>query len=68
MMLITGLYEFIGPERINQRLWEKGYNDIRITRRFVPMNEDQNRHTNPIRFMKDGKLFYQQAPAYNPII
>ncbi|MDP4258291.1 MAG: serine hydrolase [Bacteroidota bacterium] len=57
------LYEFLGQETINKRLWEMGYPDIRITRRFVPMNEDQNKHTNPVRFVKDGKLLYAQPPA-----
>ncbi|MFI5155069.1 MAG: serine hydrolase [Chitinophagales bacterium] len=61
------LYEFIGPERINRTLWEKSYNEVRITRRFVPMSEDQNRHTNPIRFVKDGKILYEQPAAFNPI-
>ena len=61
------LYEFVGPERINHSLWKKSYHDIRITRRFVAMNEDQNRHTNPIRFMKDGKILFEQPAAYNPI-
>jgi hypothetical protein len=57
------LYEFLGQETINRRLWAMGYPDIRITRRFVPMNEDQNRHTNPIRFGRDGKTLYSQPPA-----
>ena len=59
------LYEFIGQEQINKRLWQMGYKDARITRRFVPMDEDQNRHTNPIRFMQNEKLLYRQEPAYN---
>src|SRR5882757_2270789 len=59
------LYEFLGQQPLNQHLWQMGYKDIRITRRFVPMNEDQNRHTNPIRFVEKGKLLYMQPPAYN---
>jgi hypothetical protein len=59
------LYEFLGQQYINERLWQMGYKDIRITRRFVPMNEDQNRHTNPIRFVENEKLLYTQASAYN---
>jgi hypothetical protein len=43
------LYEFVGQQTLNQRLWDMGYKDVRITRRFVTMTEDQNRHTNPIR-------------------
>ncbi len=59
------LYEFVGQEALNTRLWQKGYTDSRITRRFVSMNEDQNRHTNGIRFEEKGKLIYQQPPAFN---
>jgi len=61
------LYEFLGQEKINRRLWQLGYPDIRITRRFVPMTEDENRHTNPIRFVRDGKTLYSQAAAYSPL-
>ena len=39
------LYEFLGQQYLNERLWQLGYKDIRITRRFFPMNEDENRHT-----------------------
>jgi beta-lactamase class A len=31
------LYEFLGQGPINRRLWQLGYPDIRITRRFMPM-------------------------------
>lgn len=61
------LYEFNGQQTMNEKLWSKGYKDIRITRRFVTMNEEQNRHTNAIRFIKDGKLLYKQPVAYSNI-
>ena len=61
------LYEFVGQEQLNRGLWEKGYKDIRITRRFVNMNEDENRHTNGIRFYWKNKFVYQQAPATSTI-
>lgn len=61
------LYEFLGQEGINRRLWQLGYPGIRITRRFVPMNEDENRHANPIRFVRDGKTLYDQAPVYSDV-
>lgn len=61
------LYEFAGQETLNKRLWEKGYKDSRITRRFVTMTEEQNRHTNRIRFIKNGKLFKEQPAAYNQL-
>ena len=62
------LYEFLGQAAINERLWQMGYKDIRITRRFMPMDEEENRHTNPIRFVKDGKLLYGQPPAVSGLV
>lgn len=62
----TRMYEFVGQQTTNRRLHEMGYPDMRITRRFMRMNPDENRHTNPIRFLKsDGSLIYFQPPAYN---
>ncbi|MBS1605048.1 MAG: serine hydrolase [Bacteroidetes bacterium] len=63
------LYEFLGQEWINRRLWQLGYPDIRITRRFVPMNEDENRHTNRINFVAGGagRTIHTQSPAYSTI-
>lgn len=58
------LYEFVGQQTLNERLWKMGYKQARITRRFVTMTEDQNRHTNPVRFKKNGDLLYIQPPAY----
>jgi len=57
------LYEFLGQETINRRLHELGYPGIRITRRFVGMNEDENRHTNPVRFVRNGQTLYRQDAA-----
>ncbi len=60
------MYEFLGQETINRRFHEMGHRDFRITRRFVRMNEDENRHTNAIRFITPtGKLLYRQPAAYN---
>jgi hypothetical protein len=50
------LYEFLGQQYLNERLWQLGYPHIRITRRFVPMTEEENRHTNPVRFLRKGVL------------
>ena len=61
------LYEFLGQQTINERLWQMGYKDMRITRRFVPMNEEENRHTNPIRFVQNGKLLYGQDAAFSTV-
>ena len=61
------LYEFTGQQTLNDVLRKKGYEDVRITRRFVPMTQEENRHTNAIRFMKDGQLIYHQPAAYSTI-
>jgi len=62
----TRMYEFVGQQTINRRIHEMGFSDFRITRRFMRMNADENRHTNPIRFIKpDGSLIYLQAMAFN---
>ena len=61
------MYEFLGQQNINRRLHQMGYPDLRITRRFVRMNEDENRHNNAMRFIDGkGKTLYKQSPAYNP--
>lgn len=60
------LYEFVGQKTINERLWQMGYKDVRITRRFVRATDEENRHTNPIRFVNTkGKLLYSQPAAYS---
>ncbi len=59
------LYEWVGQQTLNEKLWEKGYKDVRITRRFTPMSQEENRNTNPIRFVQEGKLVYEQPAAYS---
>ncbi len=60
------MYEFVGQQTINRRMHEMGYTDFRITRRFMRMNADENRHTNPIRFIEPGgSLIYLQPLAFN---
>jgi hypothetical protein len=59
-------YQFVGQRDINRKLHGKGYKDALITRQFMGFTEEQNRHTNPVRFLKkDGDLLYSQPPAYN---
>jgi hypothetical protein len=57
------LYEFCGQEYINNELYKKGYKEAQILHRLgVGLNDEQNRHTNPIRFLdENGKLIYGQA-------
>ena len=60
------LYQFVGQESINRWLQEKGYRDTRIVRQFMDLSEEQNRHTNAIRFLDaQGQVIYTQPAAYN---
>lgn len=61
------MYQFVGQQAINQNLHAKGYSDVRITRQFMGFTDEQNRHTNGLRFLNgDGSTLYYQPPAYNP--
>lgn len=61
------LYEFLGPEYINDELQKRGYAEAEIIHRLeTSLTEDQNRHTNPIRFLDaKGKLIYEQPGKEN---
>ena len=61
------LYEFLGPQYINDRLHAMGYPQAQISHRLaLIMNEDGNRHTNPVSFYSaDGKSLYTQPMQVN---
>jgi hypothetical protein len=60
------MYQFVGQGDINRKLQQKGYGSTRITRQFMGYTEDQNRHTNGIKFVDDqNKILFEQAPQYN---
>lgn len=61
------LYEFITPQTIHKQLSAKGYGDVRIVRRFVPMTEEQNRHSNPVYFVKGKDTLYRQPASVNTL-
>jgi Beta-lactamase enzyme family len=56
------LYEFLGQEYINNTLHKMGYKEVQIVHRLdISLTEDENRHTNPVRFFDtSGKLVYQK--------
>lgn len=60
------MYQFIGQQSINRSLYKKGFTSSRITRQFMGLTLDQNRHTNPYRFIDDeGKLIYSAPSSFN---
>lgn len=56
------LYEFLGQEYINNSLHKKGYDSVQILHRLqLPLNEAQNRLSNPVSFYNSqGKLVYRK--------
>ncbi len=56
------LYEFLGQQYINERLHSMGYPKADILHRLnIPLSEDENRHTNAVRFFSEtGKMLYTQ--------
>jgi hypothetical protein len=59
-------YQFMGQGPTNQLLQAKGYSSVRITRQFMGFTDEQNRHTNAVRFYSpNGQEIYAQAPGYN---
>ena len=55
------LYEFLGQEYINDKLYQKGYENMKIVHRLAIFNTvEQNQNTNPISFYDDAAILYQQ--------
>jgi beta-lactamase class A len=56
------LYEFLGQEYLNNTLAKMGYDSTEIIHRLnIAMSEEQNRYTNPIRFIDtSGQVIYMQ--------
>jgi hypothetical protein len=60
-------YELVGQQRLNERLWEMGYKDVRLTHRLsVFLSSDENRHTNPFTFFTGEDVLYEQPAMENP--
>ena len=61
------LYEFLGQARLNETLWQKGYEDVNIVHRLgiTGFDEEANRHTNPVSFFDKDRLLYHQGAVYS---
>jgi hypothetical protein len=59
------LYEFVGQKEVNANLKNKGYN-MRILHRLErPLNPDQNRHTEAVRFINHDTVVFSQPMLVN---
>ena len=56
------LYEFLGQEYINTELLKKGFSTAEIRHRLsISMTEEENRQTNPVKFLdSSNKVIYEQ--------
>ncbi|SEW53626.1 serine hydrolase [Chitinophaga arvensicola] len=62
------LYEFIGQETFNRRLWEMGYEEVQIRHRVgLPLYEEDNRYTNALYFQEGDQVLYQQPLAFSDL-
>ena len=60
------LYEFVGQEEFNQRLWQKGYKDVQIRHRTgIRLDAIKERNTNAVRFEDQGRVLYEQPARYS---
>lgn len=61
------LYEFLGQGYFNQKLRAKGFTDTRIIHRLSISGFDTlgNRYTNPLQFVNDEGVLYQQGEVYS---
>jgi beta-lactamase class A len=61
------LYEFLGQRYINEQLRAKGYTDAQVLHRLdIFLSEDENRHTNPVKFLDDGNnIIHSQPLVFN---
>ena len=64
------LYEFLGQEYINNTLHKMGYKEVQIIHRLdINLTEDENRHTNPVRFFDTtGKLIYEKPLTASKLV
>lgn len=64
------LYEFLGQEYINNTLHRMGYDQAQLIHRLeVSLTEEENRFTNPVRFLDvRGNLLYEQAAQKSRLV
>lgn len=64
------LYEFLGQDYINKELYKKGYPNVQILHRLqLTHSEQENRQTNPIKFLDaNNKVLYEQLMQNNTTV
>jgi hypothetical protein len=64
------LYEFLGQEYINNTLHKMDYDSAQIIHRLnISRTEDENRHTNPVKFYDtSSRIIYQQPLVKSKLV
>ena len=64
------LYEFLGQEYINNTLHNMGYDSVQIIHRLdISRTEEENRQTNPVRFVDEkGNLIYSKPAVKSELV
>ena len=59
------LYEFLGQDHFNQRMWDLGYSETRMRHRLsIPLTAEQNKYTNSLSFFINDKKILEQVSSY----
>ena len=60
------LYEFLGQQSFNEKLWRKNYLNVMINHRLDGnLTREENRFTNPFTFYSKEKIIYEQPLLFN---
>ena len=59
------MYDFLGRDYINKRLWDSGFKSVRMRHRLsLQLNEKENKATSPITFYEDSKILHHQQSRF----
>ena len=59
------MYDFLGRDYINKRLWDNGFKSVRMKHRLsLQLNEKENKATSPITFYEDSKILHHQQSRF----
>ena len=62
------LYEFLGQDHFNQRMWDLGYPDTRIRHRLsIRLTPEQNKYTNSFSFYINNTRLLDQPMRYSKL-
>ena len=62
------LYEFLGQDHFNQRMWDLGYSETRMRHRLsIPLTAEQNKYTNSLSFFINDKKMLEQQMQFSSL-